>query len=379
MKSKLIVITILFSFAIILLSAGCYFSSRSLTPQEENAEYIVALNEIKQLNHLGEYDRAQEKINELQENMHYVEEQKSGVSSILVMCGVSILFFLFAFCYIYFAILRPFDKMKDFAGKISAGDFSVPLNFERSNYFGEFTWAFDSMRTEITKLRASEKETIENNKTIIATLSHDIKTPISSIRAYIEGLSANMDDSYEKRERYLRVITKKCDEVSRLTDDLFLHSISDLDKLKIVPEQIEICAYMERVVREIAAERNDVCIQKADGTALVMADKNRMMQIAENLINNARKYAKTDIVMFFTREDAEIALHFRDYGNGIPDENMPFIFDKFYRGNNCGSEQGSGLGLYIVKYITEKMGGSVTLRNHKNGLEVIVRLPICNK
>lgn len=376
MKSKLIVITIFFSFVIILLSAGCYISSRSLTPQEENAEYIVALNEIKQLSHQGKYEEVQEKINELQENMHHAEEQKSGVSSILIMCGVSILFFLVAFCYIYFAILRPFEKMKDFAGKISAGDFSVPLNYQRSNYFGEFTWAFDSMRTEITKLRASEKEAIENNKTIIATLSHDIKTPISSIRAYIEGFSANMDDSYEKRERYLRVITKKCDEVSRLTDDLFLHSLSDLDKLKIIFEQLEICAFMEDIVSEIAAEQNDIHIQKADFTALVKADKNRLMQIAENLVNNARKYAKTDIVLFFTREDEMVALHFRDYGSGIPDDNMPFIFDKFYRGNNCGSEQGSGLGLYIVKYITEKMGGSVTLRNHENGLEVIVRLPI---
>lgn len=377
MKGKLIAITILFSFAIIALSAACYFSTQSITPQEENAEYIVALNEIKQLNHQGEYEKAQEKISDLQENMHHATEQKSGMSSIFIMCAVSILFFLIAFCYIYFAMLRPFDKMKDFAGKISAGDFNVPLNYQRSNYFGEFTWAFDSMRTEITKLRASEKETIENNKTIIATLSHDIKTPISSIRAYIEGLSANMDVSYEKRERYLRVITKKCDEVSRLTDDLFLHSISDLDKLKIIPEKIEICAYMESIVREIAAEQNDVRVQKADFTALVKADKNRLMQIAENLINNARKYAKTDIVMFFTREDDEVALHFRDYGSGIPDENMPFIFDKFYRGNNCGSEQGSGLGLYIVKYITEKMGGSVILRNHENGLEVIVCLPIC--
>ena len=72
-------------------------------------------------------------------------------------------------------------------------------------------------------------------------------------------------------------------------------------------------------------------------------------------------------------------MHFRDYGNGIPDENMPFIFDKFYRGSNCGSEQGSGLGLYIVKYVTEKMGGTVTLNNHKNGLEAIVSLPLCQQ
>ena len=97
--------------------------------------------------------------------------------------------------------------------------------------------------------------------------------------------------------------------------------------------------------------------------------------MCENIINNAEKYAKTQIDIFFTQEEENIVLHFRDYGGGIPDENMPFVFDKFYRGSNCGSEQGSGLGLYIVKYIVEKMGGRVLLQNHKDGLEVKLILP----
>lgn len=376
MKVKLIFVTLVFSLGIILLSAGFYVSSRSVSPEEEKSEYIVALNEINQLISQGKYEQAQEKISGLQAYTHQVTEQKSGVTVIWILCACSVLFFTVAFGYIYLTILKPFDKMKDFAERISAGDFNVPLKYERSNYFGEFTWAFDSMRNEISKLRASEKEAVENNKTIIATLSHDIKTPISSIRAYIEGLSANMDRSYEKRERYLRVITKKCDEVSRLTDDLFLHSISDLDKLKINSEKLEVCAFLENVIDEIAGEQKDVHMQPADFVVYVNADKNRLTQVAENLINNARKYAKTDIDVFFTRKESHIVLHFRDYGTGIPDENIPFIFDKFYRGSNCGGEQGSGLGLYIVKHITEKMGGTVSLANHNNGLEVLVSLPI---
>lgn len=376
MKGKLLFMTLLFSLAILFISLGCYLSAWRVNPTGEKAEYIVSLNEIKQLHESGDYRKADEKITALQENMHLAEVQKTGANAILVLCVVSVLFFITAFGYIYFAMLRPFDQMKDFAEKISAGDLSVPLKYQRSNYFGEFTWAFDSMRSEITKLRASEKEAMENNKTVIATLSHDIKTPISSIRAYIEALSANLDTSYEQRERYFRVITRKCDEVSKLTDDLFLHSISDLDKLKITPEKIEIVSFMNKIITEISAGQEDVHIQDTDFVCYVDADRNRLMQIAENLINNARKYAKSDIDISITREDSTVALHFRDYGNGIPDENMPFIFDKFYRGNNCGSEQGSGLGLYIVKYITEKTGGTVELFNHSNGLEVVVRLPI---
>lgn len=376
MKSKLILIAIFFSSAVILISGGFYFSSERVDFTDERSEYIVALNEISRLNENGNYDLSNEKIITLQENLRQTENAKGNANAIPIICGVSILFFAVAFGYIYFAVLRPFEKMKRFAAEISSGDFDVPLKYERSNYFGEFTWAFDSMRNEIKKLRTSEKEAIENNKTVIATLSHDIKTPIASIRAYVEGFSANMDNSYEKREKYLSVITRKCDEVSRLTNDLFLHSISDLDKLKLFLERIEICAFSENTINEISVERDDVIFRKSDFKAFVNIDKNRFTQLCENIINNARKYAKTEIDVFLTIDDESVTLHFRDYGGGIPDENLPFIFDKFYRGNNCGNEQGSGLGLYIVKYITEKMGGKVVLQNHSNGLEVKITLPV---
>lgn len=385
--------------------------------EDERSEMIVALNEISRLNESGNYGLAEEKIRLLQEKMRGLQVRESGAGAIAVVCGVSILFFITAFGYIYFAILRPFEKMKGFAAEISAGNFDLPLQYERSNYFGEFTWAFDSMRKEIIKSRASEREAIENNKTVIATLSHDIKTPIASIRAYAEGLSASMDSSFEKRERYLSVITRKCDEVSRLTDDLFLHSVSDLDKLKITLEPVEICAFVENILMEEMAFMEEtafieetafmketdsvgkgcsieapysgkriypnktragcgVIFTKPDFAAFVNVDRNRLVQVCENIINNAEKYAGTRIDVFFTREEEDIVLHFRDYGGGIPDENMPFVFDKFYRGSNCGSEQGSGLGLYIVKYIVEKMGGKVLLQNHKDGLEVKLILPV---
>lgn len=376
MKNKLIFAAALFILAVISISGGFYLSSKGVNTDDERSEYIVALNEINRLNASENYESANEKIHALQEIMRNKDNIQRGINVIPILCGASVFLFAAMFGYIYFAILRPFEKMKDFAAKISMGDFDVPLNYERSNYFGEFTWAFDSMRNEITKSRASEKEAIENNKTVIATLSHDIKTPIASIRAYAEGLSANLDSTYEKREKYLSVITKKCDEVSRLTDDLFLHSISDMDKLKLTPERIEICGFTKDIINEISAEREDIIFREPDFTAFVNADKNRFAQLCENIVNNARKYAKTNIEVFFTMENENIILHFRDRGKGIPDENMPFIFDKFYRGNNCGSEQGSGLGLYIVKYIAEKMGGNVILQNHDVGLEAKIILPI---
>lgn len=376
MKNKLICAAAVFAAVIVAITACFLISDRMVDPQDVKSEQIVAANELEQLINSGRVDEAAGKAAQLQESLRRSDAGYHSDKRTIAMCGISLAFVLTIFGYVYFAVLRPFDKMKKFAEKIAQGNFEVPLNYERSNYFGAFTWAFDSMRREITKSRACEREAIENNKTVIATLSHDIKTPISSIRAYAEGLEANMDSSPAKRKKYLSVIMKKCDEVSRLTNDLFLHSLSDLDKLKINPERFELCGFIENAVGEIAAEQNDVHFMNPNFTAVVSADKNRLVQITENLINNARKYAKSQIEVFVTQSDGNVEIHFRDYGSGIPDADMPFIFDKFYRGKNCGNEQGSGLGLYIVKYIAERMHGKVLLHNHSDGLEAIISLPI---
>lgn len=376
MKNKLMAATLAFAAAIIAITAFFLISDRMVDPEDIKSGQIVAANELEQLIISGQTDKASEKAAELKEWLRRSDHDYHSDKRSIAVCGISLAFAFAIFGYVYFAILRPFDKMKNFAQKIAQGNFNVPLDYERSNYFGAFTWAFDSMRREITKSRVCEREAIENNKTVIATLSHDIKTPISSIRAYAEGLEANLDGTPEKRRKYLSVIMKKCDEVSKLTNDLFLHSLSDLDKLKINPENFEICEFIKNAVYEIAAVHNDVHFKNPDFSAIVSADKNRLVQITENLINNARKYAGSDIDVDLKRSDGSVEIHFRDYGGGIPDEDMPFIFDKFYRGKNCGNEQGSGLGLYIVKYISEQMHGKVLLHNHPDGLEAIISLPI---
>ncbi len=376
MKKRIIGITIAFSVLILLVTGFFYVTNWPVRVEDENAQQVVALNEIEQLAKQGDLTTMSERISDMQQELRKEEVVEDKGTQLFIITGIAIAFVVVVFTYVYFAILRPFDKMKDFAAKIAQGNFDVPLEYERSNYFGAFTWAFDSMRREITKARSCEKEAIENNKTVIATLSHDIKTPIASIRAYAEGLEANMDTTPEKRAKYLNVMMKKCDEVSKLTNDLFLHSLSDLDKLKMNSEEIELSSLIDNVVEELTAKQRDVHYTNSEGAVFVMADANRLTQVLENLINNARKYAKTEIDIMMTQQDGQAVICVRDHGNGIPDEDVPFIFDKFYRGKNCGDEQGSGLGLYIVKYIMEQIQGSVSLYNHEDGLEVTLSLPL---
>ncbi len=379
MKGRVIRITVIFSLLLVAVTGIIALSSRKLSPQDERSQQLVDLNEISQLISRGDYDTAKQKTDEYTDMLRSKPlEDSFGINGI-VMCALTIFFMAMVFLYVYINILRPFDKMKDYASEIAKGNFDLPLNYERSNYFGAFTWAFDSMRKEITRSRMAEREAIENNKTVIATLSHDIKTPITSIRAYVEGLEENLDTSEERRSRYLEVIMRKCDEVTALTNDLFLHSLSDLNMLRMQPEEFELVPFLKQSISEIAAEHEDVLFRKPDISPVINADKKRINQIVENLINNSRKYAKTNITVSLTQLDDTVSIHFRDKGSGIPDEDMPFITEKFYRGKNVGDENGSGLGLYIVKYIAEQSGGSLELINHtsgEEGFEAVVSLPI---
>ena len=381
MKGRVIKITIIFSLLLVAVTGLLALNSRKSDPQDERSQQLVDINEISQLIDLGEYDAAKQKTDEYAESLRGEPLENSVGINGIVMCALTIFFMAMLFLYVYMNILRPFDKMKDYASEIAKGNFDVPLNYERSNYFGAFTWAFDSMRKEITRSRMAEREAIENNKTVIATLSHDIKTPITSIRAYAEGLEANLDTSPERRSRYLEVMMRKCDEVTALTNDLFLHSISDLNMLQMKPEEFELVPFLKQSISEIGAEHEDILFRVPDISPVIYADKKRINQIVENLINNSRKYAKTNITVSLTQSKDSVSIHFRDQGKGIPDEDMPFITDKFYRGKNSGTENGSGLGLYIVKYISEQSGGSIELINHasgEEGLEVVVTLPIKN-
>ena len=107
------------------------------------------------------------------------------------------------------------------------------------------------MRKEIITARKNEAEAVRENKTIIATLSHDIKTPLASIRAYAEGLEANLEADYEQRERYLGVIMRKCDEVSRLVNDLVLHSLSELERLEFKEQNVRILGLLRIMPQDL--------------------------------------------------------------------------------------------------------------------------------
>lgn len=378
MKKQLIK-TALILIVIFLVMALCveYFLKKNIVGTNAENE-LVLLNEIEQLTTDGSgFNPAQEEIKALQDRLQKetVQAQQSSIRMISAIYVCFTLFCLIAgFFYIYFKVLRPFSKLEKYAEQVAKGNFDFSLEYERENFFGAFTWAFDHMRKEIVRARENEAQAVSENKTIIATLSHDIKTPIASIRAYAEGLEANLDAGYEQRERYLKVIMKKCDEVSGLVNDLVLHSLSELEKLEIKKQKISMKKVLEETIQDL--EYPHISLEQPVPDAELIADEKRMSQVLLNILENAKKYAPdAEVRVWALNTEERYEIHIRDYGDGILPEDMPFVLQKFYRGKNVGDKPGSGLGLYIVSYIMERMGGGIELENHRDGLDAVVWMP----
>ena len=209
----------------LLIAAVCgisYFRASSYSSRA--GSYMVSLNEIEKLCEQGDTAAAGAAAKELRREISSDKRIPDGQGAV-ILTGLLCIGFL--------------AGVSIYCG-IAGGDLDLPLDYERTDYFGRFTWAFDSMRSEIVRARACEREAIENHKTVIAALSHDIKTPVASIRAYTEALELGIGSSPEKCRHYTDVIIRKCDEISKLTSDLLTHSLSELEKLKMSPERFDL-------------------------------------------------------------------------------------------------------------------------------------------
>lgn len=386
---RIVIAMAAFSVCVLTIIVALFFIKQKRKIDEEREDFnngtlLVDMNEIEKLYEQGAYidSSVTEKIDTIKEKIRKqsIDSDKDYAVYIVVIYICCLIFLLAVYVVVYLLILRPFDELEEYASELASGNFDIQLPYKRVNVFGQFTWAFDHMRTEIVAARENEIRAIENNKMVIATLSHDIKTPIASIRGYAEGLTMNMDSTSERRTRYAAVIMRKCDEVKKITDDMFIHSLQDLDKLVIKKETVEMDKLISDMIEDMQSEKGRVVVEGDIIKATISdIDRMRMSQVIENIISNSRKYApdseiilKTDIM----DDGSTYQISIRDFGEGISDADMPFIFEKFYRGSNVSDKPGAGLGLFIVKYIMEKMNGSVELKNMDKGLMAVLSLPI---
>lgn len=362
MKKSITLIVIL-----IIVNLGLFlnFNSKLNDINSKSNDLKVEVYEV--INNASSADEMNSSLDEMNFNLEsaYSDLVSKYIFSILVVNGLIVLVYVI---YDYKTVVKPFKDLEDFASDVAKGNLDSPLLIDRNKNFGKFSWSFDLMRETLKDSRDREQELIENNKLTIASLSHDIKTPISSIKIASDMLMNN-DLDKAKKERYLSIIDSKVDEVTKLTNDLFLHALTDIDKLSVGKEPLNLVECFNKL-KDIYG--NSIVVSEVSNVYLNIEEK-RFMQIFNNLYENSVKYANGVLNVHFNCNENVLELIVHDNGDGIDSAALPFVFDKFYKGDNL--QDGAGLGLYIVKYIIESVDGSVSVRND-NGAKFILKFPI---
>ena len=291
------------------------------------------------------------------------------MSLVLLTVIVSVLYYI----YLKRRVLDPFKKLKGFAVRVAGGNLDTPLEMDKGNVFGSFTESFDILREELKASREREEKAVKSRKELVAQLSHDIKTPLSSIKAMTDVMSLTAS---EEDKVTINAINAKADQIDSLISNLFHATLEELEQLEVKPEDIN----STDIVQMIKDADYQNKIEKLDiKDAVVFADRLRLNQVLNNIIFNSYKYADTMINVTSRFENAGskyLFIEIADKGPGVPEEELEMITQKFKRGSNAGNKDGSGLGLYISDYLMNKMEGSLTVRNTGDGFAVEIGIKI---
>ena len=272
---------------------------------------------------------------------------------------------------IHRGILAPFHRLEHFAQRIAAGDFDIPLHMDKEGSFGAFTESFDLMRTELIRAREAEKHAAKSKKELVASLSHDIKTPVASIKAVTELMSVMTAE--EKDRQHLNIIHAKTDQIDLLISNMFTATLEELHELPVTPGELS-STMLTAIIRNADYRQKAATFTLPD--CLLIGDTIRLAQVMDNIFINSYKYADTAIEINAMLEGHSLHISISDSGEGVLPEELPLVTQKFYRGKNTEGQSGTGLGLYVSKYFMEKMSGELSCQNRLSGFSVLLTLTL---
>ncbi len=312
--------------------------------------------------------------NDYDDNLH--ENRKSLYLTCFTLISVFLFICIIFAVYIYISVFKPFNKLQLFAKNVAMGNLDVPLEMDKQNVFGAFTESFDIMRDELKSARLAEQVANKSKKELVAQLSHDIKTPVASIKVVSELLTAKVQNGKEitvNDIQHFDTIGKKSDQINTLITNMFNATLEELQELKVdVSEQSS-----QNITDIICTTDYFSKVQAIDiPECLIYADLNRLTQVIDNIISNSYKYANTDIELKSSFDDDFLLIEFLDFGNGVSEDELPLLFNKFYRAKNSDGKSGTGLGLYISRYLMNKMHGEIMCENTQNGFKITIMLKL---
>ena len=287
------------------------------------------------------------------------------ISAFVILISVALVVGL----WVYRSIAVPLVKLKKATQNIKEGNLDFVLDVEGKDEFSELCQDFEEMRRRL-KESTEEKSLIEKeNRELISNISHDLKTPITAVKGYVEGIMDGVADTPEKMNRYVRTIYNKTNEMDHLINELTFYSKIDTNRIPYTFNKLNVEDYFEDCSEEVGLELETrgielVYANYVEKDVMVIADGEQIRRVIHNIISNAIKYMDKPkgIIQIRIKDVGDfIQIEIEDNGKGIGPKDLPYIFDRFYRTDvsRNSSKGGSGIGLSIVKKILEDHGGKV--------------------
>ena len=287
------------------------------------------------------------------------------ISAFIILISVALVVGL----WVYRSIAVPLVKLKKATQNIKEGNLDFVLDVEGNDEFSELCQDFEEMRRRL-KESTEEKNLIEKeNKELISNISHDLKTPITAVKGYIEGIMDGVADTPEKMDRYVRTIYNKTNEMDHLINELTFYSKIDTNRIPYTFGKLNVEDYFADCAEEVGLELETrgielVYANYVEKDVMVIADGEQIRRVIHNIISNAIKYMDKPkgIIQIRIKDVGDfIQIEIEDNGKGIGPKDLPYIFDRFYRTDvsRNSSKGGSGIGLSIVKKIIEDHGGKI--------------------
>ena len=299
-----------------------------------------------------------------------VPEVKSMIKEMLIM-GITILVFagIVLTFWVYRSILSPLNKLQEATKKIKDGNLDFTLDVDADDEIGHLCQDFEEMRIRLKESAEEKIQYDKDNKELISNISHDLKTPITAIKGYVEGILDGVASSPEKLDKYIRTIYNKSNDMDRLIDELTFYSKIDTNKIPYTFNKINVAQYFRDCIEEVGLDMEAGGIELGyfnyvDEDVTVIADAEQMKRVINNIISNSVKYLdkKKGIINIRIKDVGDfIQVEIEDNGKGIAAKDLPSIFDRFYRTDSSrnSSKGGSGIGLSIVRKIIEDHGGRI--------------------
>ena len=275
----------------------------------------------------------------------------------------------FLMAWIYRSILSPIETLKKATQNIRDGNLDFEVEIEDNDEIGELCADFEEMRLRLKESTEEKVSFDSQNKELISNISHDLKTPITAVKGYVEGLLDGVADTPEKQQKYLRTIYNKANDMDRLINELTFYCKIDTNRIPYTFNKINVKDYFDDCFEDIGLELSQQQIDlkyenKVDDTVMVIADAEQIKRVVNNIVGNSVKYMdkpEKSIQIRVLDVGDFVQVEIEDNGRGISAKDLPYIFDRFYRTDTSrnSSKGGSGIGLSIVHKIMEDHGGKV--------------------